>query len=145
MSGTVWVISGVILLILEVVLPIFVFLWLGAAAVGVAILTFLGITHGIEQQFIAYAIISPLLLWSSRKLIKSRTKARARTNIDDLIGKQATVIQPIEDVAPGRISLYGIDWLARSANETAIPAQSRVCIIAVEGATLVVVPATLAR
>ena len=66
---------------------------------------------------------------------------KVKTNVDALIGKQAIVIEPINNLAAvGAIRLDGVIWSARSAENTLIPAGTVVIIQAIEGVKAIVKP-----
>jgi len=62
MSGTKWLILGVLLLVLEVVTGTTYILWPAVAAIIVGIVTFILPMLGWEMQFLLFFILSAILL-----------------------------------------------------------------------------------
>ncbi len=73
-----------------------------------------------------------------RKHVVHRSK-KQETNIDSLKGKQAVVVKAIDSNKPGYVSIYGVLWLARSADKSCIPQDSWVEIVDVQGAHVLVI------
>ena len=65
----------------------------------------------------------------------------ARTNADRLIGREALVTEPIDDLrATGAVRVDGVLWTARSETGANIPENAVVTITRIEGAKLFVRP-----
>ena len=137
----VWIAAGVILLILEILIPAFVCICFAAAAFIVGILGFTGILPSLESQILTFALLSPVFVFASRRILRHREKdPGVATNADELLGKAAVVVEEIDPGGHGRISLYGIDWRARSSNTDVIPLNARVTVVSIDGTTLIVSP-----
>lgn len=89
-----------------------------------------GVTFGIAAV-ISLFILRPIAL----KNLKKRTPDFA-TNVDALVGSGAFTISAVTDRS-GQIKLNGEIWSARSESGE-IPADSKVQVVAIEGATAVV-------
>ena len=62
-----------------------------------------------------------------------------RTNVDDIIGKTATVVMAIPAGEAGRVALKGTTWRAVLDDEAATAAVGeRVVVLSIEGVTLTV-------
>ena len=84
-------------------------------------------------------ISSILLIIFTRPLIAKYLKRNeSRTNVDSLIGEVATVTKDILPDDRGEAKLKGQYWLAVSASNEKIEADSKVTIVAIEGAKLIV-------
>ena len=74
-------------------------------------------------------------------LRKKLTPKHTRTNADRLIGREALVTEPIDDLrATGAVRVDGVLWTARSETGANIPADAVVTITRIEGAKLFVRP-----
>jgi len=143
MNGVIifWLIIGLLFLIAELGSPGFFFFFsffLGALITAFSSIFMVSI---VTQLFIflggTTAAFLLLQLW-----VRSRganlTK-KQETNVGALKGKRAVVVRAIGHNRPGYISIYGVLWLARSANNKAIPEESWVEVVDMKGAHLLVV------
>ena len=89
-----------------------------------------GVTFGIAAV-VSLFILRPIAL----KNLKKRTPDFA-TNVDALLGSGALTLSVVTDRS-GQIKLNGETWSARS-DSGEIPADSKVQVVAIEGATAVV-------
>ena len=65
-----------------------------------------------------------------------------RTNIDSVIGSTGIVITPVNNIAAlGQVQINGMEWSARSTNNTHIPAGTLVKVDKIEGVKVFVSPA----
>ena len=134
-----WLVFAVLMFIIEVFTPGFVAACIGIGAVfgGVASALALDltwqITGFITGLLLSFLIVRPLAL----KYLYKPTRHTA-TNVDALIGKQGVVLQGIKKDSSGRVKVGGNDWMAVSRDGQEIPVQSRVEILTVEGAKVIV-------
>lgn len=92
-------------------------------------------------QFIVFVVASIILLVVTRPLAEKIRKKAVPTNYELDIGKNALVIEDIDNVrSKGRVKLDGTDWAARSADGRPIENGSTVTVVQVEGAKLIVAP-----
>ncbi len=137
-----WWAAAAVLLVGEMVLPgvIFLFLAIGAALVGLLLLIWP--TTGFEIQLLVFAITSVVSALALRPLLVARlqTKAHATLNARGaaLIGRVVTLDEPIVN-GHGRAAVGDSSWAVRGPD---MVAGAEVRIIAVEGAELVVEPAS---
>jgi membrane protein implicated in regulation of membrane protease activity len=132
-----WLVAGGGLLVAEMLTVDLLFAslafsaFMGAAAQGLgANMAIQGLTFGVAA-IISLFILRPIAL----KNLKKRTPDFA-TNVDALIGAPALAITEITDIS-GQVKLSGEIWSARS-NTGVISADSRLEVVAIEGATAVV-------
>lgn len=87
------------------------------------------------------SIVTLLLLRPlSQKYFSGRTHGAA-TNLDLLIGAEAVVTEPIDNLqATGQVKVNGQIWTARSEGELVIPAGTIVTVLRIEGVKLYVQP-----
>lgn len=132
-----WFIAGLIFLIVEMLVPsAFFFTCFGLGAVAAGVAAFFGCPPlGLWAVFIA---VSLLLVLFARPIMKPLMKQGARrSNVDELIGKEAMVTREIAPHAPGLVRIGGETWKAESSDVVA--AGERVRIARVEGTKLHVV------
>ncbi len=142
-----WVIAGLILLIIEMVVPAFYF----ASFAVAALLTAIAAAAGSETtaQLGVFSATSVLCLAAVRPLFVRyihRRSAPAPVIAHALIGQSASVVDPIgAGDEPGRVKVGGEEWRAVSASGHPLPPGTRVEITAVASATLTVRPRMTVR
>lgn len=68
-----------------------------------------------------------------------------KTNVDSLIGKEGIVKQEINNLeAQGVVKLSGMEWSARSADDSKIAAGEKVLVQSIDGVKLIVTKSTQA-
>lgn len=135
-----WLILGVVLIILEIVLPGAFFLWMGVAACVVGIILWIMPSMGWETQFLLFAIISvvSIVLWRMR-LRKHPTETEEPTlnvRTKNYIGRVFTLNQAIEN-GFGKIYVDDAYWTVKGPER---PVGAKVKVISADGLTLNVEP-----
>jgi len=139
-SWHLWTITGLLLLIFEMVLPAFFFASFGLAALLTAAAAATGL--GSTAQLGTFAAASTACIAAVRPFFVRfvyRRSDPARVNIHALIGQSASVVDAIgagDD--PGRVKVGSEEWRAISENGAPVPPGTRVEITAVHSATLTV-------
>ena len=92
------------------------------------------------MQVTLFIVISIALLLALRPILKKYiTPRQTKTNIDALIGSQGLVLEDIANLnGTGKIKLNGMEWTARSAAGTVIPAGSVIRVEKIEGVKAIV-------
>lgn len=110
-----WLITAVVLLILEMFTPT---MFLGSLAIGAFVTSiFAYFNADFAIQTIVFVIISIFVTIFIRPIFKKflTSKNNSTTNINKYIGKPAKVIQQISNIQnTGRIAIYGEEWTSRS-------------------------------
>ncbi|MBQ7144362.1 MAG: NfeD family protein [Oscillospiraceae bacterium] len=93
-------------------------------------------------QIVLFAVVSAATLLLTRplaqKYVNSRTQA---TNADRVIGAKALVTEEINELAgTGSVRVDGKIWTARSADDSVLPAGTRVVVKEIRGVRLIVEP-----
>ncbi len=63
---------------------------------------------------------------------------KTATNVDSIIGKHVLVLKKITALEKGSVKLNGIEWTAKSEDDSEIAENSECVIVSVEGVTVVV-------
>lgn len=132
-----WILAGV-LLILELTAPAFFFLWLGiaAAATGLIVLVFPGLS--LETQLVLFSILSVVAVIAWRKYRESHPAETDQPNLNrrgaQYVGRTFTLAQPIEN-GVGKVTVDDSTWRVKGPD---LPAGTRVLVSAVEGVVFVV-------
>lgn len=134
----IWIISALLLFIIEIFTPSFVAGSIGIGAFFAGIVSAAG--FGINWQLITLAIFTLISLFTIRPVfIKLTNKNNLATNADALIGQTSTLIQDI-NTNYGYIMLNGDKWRCTSVDGSPIQAGTLVEVIKIEGITLFVKP-----
>jgi len=122
----IWLGAGIALMIAEIVVPGFVVIFLGAAAVLVAGLRWIGLVEALTTSFGLWIALSVAMAVGLRSLV-ARYISSERTvqpTDEDLaaFGKVVDVVALVsEDDSTGRIRYSGTSWPARSLKGTLEP------------------------
>ncbi len=114
----VWFIIGLVLFLLELVLPGFVIFFFGVGAWITALLCLIA-NPGINLQAIVFGVTSILSLLLLRKMIQKRffytREELSREVEDEFTGREAVAITDIEPGDTGKVEFKGTSWKAESA------------------------------
>ena len=136
-----WFAFGGVLGVLEILVPGFVLIWLGLAAILVGLILLLWQDMPFTYQLLAYAGFSVFSVfvwfyWLKTKPVES-DKPSLNRRAEQLIGRQAPVVAPIVN-GRGRIKLGDGTWAVTGPD---LPAGHMVEITGTDGALLQVRPA----
>ena len=132
-----WLAIAVVFLVVEGMTVEIISVWFAASALISMVFDLIGL--GIYWQLGAFIITSILLIVFTRPLITKYLKRNeSKTNVDSLIGEIATITKEILPDDRGEARIKGQYWLAISASNEYIEVGSKVNIIAIEGAKLIV-------
>ena len=139
MEAVFWLGMMVVLCIIEIATMGLTTIWFAAGSFAACIVALL---HGnIWMQVILFLIVSILLLIFTRPIaVKYLNQNREKTNVESLIGREAVVLESIENLKmQGKVLLNGIEWTARAiTNEETIEAETVVIVERVEGVKVIV-------
>lgn len=134
----IWLAVAVVLGIVEVLTLYLLAMWFAIGSLVAMILALLGAT--VNVQLVVALIISVVLLLYTRPIVTKFVKVdRVKTGIEQYAGKIGIVIKSIDNVrGEGLVKLGGEEWNAISADDTDIKEGTKVKILEVRGAKLVV-------
>lgn len=116
-----WLIVGVILLMLEFIVPGVILVFFGVGGIITAILVWTGVLTSRVAQLAVFGVSSLVLLFALRRYLSRHFKGRVsrQAEYDDraeYVGKSARVIRKIiPNSAEGRIDFEGAEWKAVAA------------------------------
>jgi membrane protein implicated in regulation of membrane protease activity len=124
----IWLSLGIILIVLELVLPGLVSIFFGFSGVILGTLLLFGLTISIPWQVFLWILLSGILILLLRKqvagIFPSLEKHEYRSEDDDIIGQWVEVIEDVhEGDSRGRVRFQGSTWSAKSEGGT-IPSGS---------------------
>ena len=135
-----WIIAIIAFVLLEAATVQLVSIWF----IGGSLAALIGAMCGLSfvWQFSLFVVVSGLLLVSLRPILRKKlTPHRTHTNADRLLGREALVTEPIDDLrATGAVRIDGVLWTARSESGASIPENAVVTVTRIEGAKLFVRP-----
>ena len=138
MSGTKWIIVGVLLLILEVVTGTTYILWPAVAALIVGFIVFILPLLGWEMQFLLFFILSSVLLVVGHKYVRPKMKGGEPSDLNDrarsMVGMRVKAIADFE-TGIGRVQVGDTQWRASIEDGTALEGQE-LRVMSVKGTTL---------
>jgi membrane protein implicated in regulation of membrane protease activity len=138
MTWKTWLITSLVFIIIEILPPPthFFFLCLALGAVGAAIAAFFA-PDTAWVSWAVFAVVSaasvPLLVPLAKFLF---TPKDLPTNVDEVIGQKALVIERIDPKQAGVVKVKGEEW--RALSDETIEKDSWVEVIRVEGAHVIV-------
>lgn len=138
-----WVVLMVVFLVVEAACPIhLVSIWFAVGSLVAAIVAALG--GQLWLQVLLFVVVSCGLLAALWPFVKKvLNPKRAATNIDAMIGAEGYVTDAVDNLnAMGKVKLNGMEWTARSATGTKIPAGTLVKVDRIEGVKAIVSPVT---
>lgn len=116
--AVIWFITGIVLLVFEIILPGFFlfFFGIGAWIVGIMCLIF---DFSIELQLLVFSVSSVILLISLRKYLKRTFIGKIagedeKIILDDYAGSRGKVIEDINPPERGKVEVHGVKWNAES-------------------------------
>ena len=141
MSGTKWLILGVLLLVLEVVTGTTYILWPAVAALIVGVIVFI-LPLAWEMQFLLFFILSAILLVVGHKYVRPKMKGGEPSDLNDrartMVGMRVKAVADFE-TGLGRVQVGDTQWRASIVDgNPAAGAELRV--LSVKGTTLQVEP-----
>lgn len=139
-----WLGVFLVLVVVEMFSLEFFCLMMAGGAVAAAAAS--GLTDSIAVQVLVFAIVSVLLVLAVRPVMMRRLHRdtpETRNNVEALIGRSATVLEPV-DGAAGLVRLAGDAWTARTEDCSRLPDGAPAVVLRIDGATAVVaaVPAS---
>lgn len=130
---------------------VFVLLAIEAATLGLTTLWFAGgglaaflaamLNASVFLQIFLFFTVSVVLLAFTRPIaVHYLNKSRTKTNVDTLIGREAVVLQEINNLqVRGQVMLGGMEWTARTgSNDEVIEKGAVVLVERVDGVKLIV-------
>ncbi|HTJ95863.1 MAG TPA: NfeD family protein [Rhodocyclaceae bacterium] len=140
-----WVVAGVALMLCELAVPLFVFIWFGLSAVAVGILLALLPAFSLAVQLGLWLLLSILLIVYWFRIFKhGQHKTRVGMADSNIIGEVGLLTRPVAPFQKGEVRfqkpLLGSEvWTCISEEE--IAAGERVRIVQVDGTLLTIAKA----
>ncbi len=134
-----WIVIGVVFMIVEITAPAFFYMWFG---IGAFIAAVSALWLGFLWQLTIFLVSSAVLLALTRPFARKiqRYESPRKIHLEDIIGKEAIVVETIDNTAgKGIVKVNGDMWRAFSKEDSQVISKGeKVKILKVEGAHLVV-------
>ena len=133
-----WLVVVAVMLVIEIFTMGLTTIWFSLGAVAAAIAAALGAPLWV--QILLFSVVSVLIMLLVRPFaMKVMDKSRTKTNIEEVIGEQAEVIEDIDNQRErGKVRYRGVEWMARSVDGNKIAVGEMVMVESVAGVKLIV-------
>ena len=133
-----WLILVAVMLVVEIFTMGLTTIWFSLGAVAAAIAAGLGAPLWV--QILLFTVVSVVIMILVRPFaLKVMDRNRTKTNIDEVIGQQAEVIEPIDNQKEqGKVRFRGVEWMARSVDGSTVAAGDVVTVEEGSGVKLLV-------
>lgn len=134
----IWLIVLVVCLIIEISTLGLASIWFAGGALLAMLIAVIG--GPLWLQILVFLVTSIVLLIFTRPIAtKYFNKNRTKTNVESVVGKQAIVTENIDNLkGAGRIVTNGMEWTARSLDDSKIEEGAVVVIEKIEGVKAIV-------
>lgn len=138
MDSVIWLVIFLLLLAIEIVTLGLTTIWFAIGAIAAFVVTLCGL--GTTVQLVVFIVVSIVSLILTRPIVvKYLNKDKIKTNVDELIGKNAIIVKDADGVNSfGEANLNGEIWMAKSFDGAYLKKDEIVEIVSVEGIKLVV-------
>lgn len=138
MESLFWLVIFIVSLATEIATLGLVSIWFTVAALVSFILAVLGVNLWI--QIVVFFIVSILLLLSIRPFAsRFINKDKTRTNVEAVAGKTVRITETVNNIqGTGYVMLDGMEWMARSADESVLEKDTLAIVVRVEGVKLII-------
>ena len=128
-----WLVAMVIFMAAEAMTVTLVSVWFAVGSLGAIAVALLG--GGLVLQVTVFLALAVALLLSLRGIVRKHFNPRiTRTNIDSILGATGIVITPVNNIAAlGQVQINGMEWSARSSDNSHIAAGTLVKVDKIEG------------
>lgn len=131
-----WLIAGVIMIILEMVIPAAYFLWMGISAFIVGLLLYVMPTMPLLIQVIIFGVISVVTLVAYKRYKKANPNVTDQPNLNrrgqQYVGRSFVLDEPITN-GFGKIKVDDSTWKIKGVD---MPAGAKIRVMSVEGTIL---------
>ncbi len=132
-----WIVAGV-LLIIEMLMPAFFFLWVAIAAVvtGVIVLLFPGLGNAVQLIVFAVLCVASIIAWWRMRILRPKQPEASLLNRrgHQYVGRTFTLEEPIIN-GIGKIKVDDSTWKIQGSD---LPAGKQIKVVDVDGVVLVV-------
>ena len=138
MDPIIWLVIAAILIIVELITVSLTSVWFAGGAIAAAVCSMF--TDNLWIQLIIFMAVSIVLWIFTRPIaLKYLNLGKEKTNIESLAGQKAIVTETINNLESlGHAKINGLEWTARSVDNSVIEAGSTVIVKEISGVKLIV-------
>ena len=133
-----WLIAFFVFLVAELATIGLVSVWFAVGALAAYVANLLG--AGVYLQFGVFMLVSIAVMLLARPFaLKVIDKHKTQTNVDSLPGRKVKVVSEINNIeGRGSVFIDGVEWTARSVDDSIIKENELVTVDHVEGVKAIV-------
>lgn len=134
----IWIVAGLVLMLLEMVVPGVFLVWLGIAALATGLVLQV-VPANFAFEVILFAGFAAIAVTTGLRFRPQRSTTQLNTPASGLVGREAVALE--FHGRSGRVRVGDSEWNARLASGTPVPeAHAMLRVVGVDGTTLVVGP-----
>lgn len=111
MKPWIWIVAGIIITVLEIIIPSFTIIWFGLAAIVVGVFSYILRTDSLMIQLVLWAILSGTFTYGWFRFFRKETRALSGQSKDAIIGKSGIIVKINDSTNPGGIIRFSIPVL----------------------------------
>lgn len=133
-----WLIVVAVMLVIEIFTMGLTTIWFSIGAVAAAVAS--GLSAPVWLQIVLFAAVSVLVMLLVRPFaMKVMDSGKMKTNLDEIAGQKVRVLEEINNSeGTGKVMYRGVEWMARSVDDTVIAKDSMVTVQSISGVKLMV-------
>lgn len=137
-----WLAFGLLLMLVEMLVPGVLFLWLGFAGIATGILLLIIPSLTWELQLVVFAVLSVVAIFAGRRFVYARQAPTDHPTLnrrgEQFVGQQYTLDEATSG-GRGRLRIGDTMWAVAVVPQGAdLDAGARVTVVQIDGATLMV-------
>lgn len=138
LESLIWLIALAVFIVVEIITLGLATIWFACGALVAFIASLFGAS--VTVQFVLFTIVSLASLFAVRPYVARKfTSERIKTNYESLIGKSAKVVEEIDNrKETGVVFINGLEWTARTDDDSVIQAGRFAEILEIRGVKLIV-------
>jgi len=134
-----WIIFGLVLLGAELLVGTFYLLFVGLAALVVALISGLGLVESPALQALLFLFFASVLVLVLRRPLLGRVRIQDdKRDLDSLVGEIAIAQDPLLPGAVGRVEMRGTGWSAKNVGPDLVTPGQRCRVERTDGLMLLV-------
>lgn len=133
-----WLVTGFLLLGVEVLTVTFGVMFFGVSAIVLGFMLWAGVRMDPWLQWLLFSTLSVISLALFRRPLMQRWKVNESRELDTMVGEHAIATEDIPALGAGKAELRGSVWNVRNASEKPVLRGQKAVVAAVDGITLVV-------
>ena len=133
-----WLIVVAVMLVIEIFTMGLTTICFSIGAVAAAVAS--GLSAPVWLQIVLFAAVSVLVMLLVRPFaMKVMDSGKMKTNLDEIAGQKVRVLEEINNSeGTGKVMYRGVEWMARSVDDTVIVKDSMVTVQSISGVKLMV-------